>query len=82
MLGRTMTIHDARVRIEIEYDEMPDLKLSEAQIRRLCDLPEDVCHAAVTALVAAGFLSAATNGMFLSRAHDLRRRFAAVTFSD
>ena len=55
----------ARVRIQVEYMEMPDLKLTFAQIRRLCDLPEEVCRAAMSSLVECGFLSEAANGAFL-----------------
>ena len=46
----------AFTRIQIEYIEMPDLKLTLAQIRRLCDLPQDLCERAVAALLQVGFL--------------------------
>ena len=39
----------AFTRIQIEYIEMPDLKLTIAQLRRLCDLPEELCAPAVVA---------------------------------
>ena len=45
----------AFTRIQIEYIEMPDLKLTLAQIRRLCDLPEELCQPAVAALEQVGF---------------------------
>jgi hypothetical protein len=60
----------ARMRIQIEYIEMPDLKLTLAQLRRLCALPPDVCEAAVADLVRSGFLWKTGEGAFL------RRRFA------
>jgi len=60
-----MTVQSARVRIQIEYIEMPDLKLSEAQIRRLCDLSEDICKEALGALLATGFLVKSRTGTFL-----------------
>jgi hypothetical protein len=60
----------ARMRIQIEYIEMPDLKLTLAQLRRLCALPPDVCDAAVADLVRSGFLWKTGEGTFL------RRRFA------
>ena len=60
----------ARMRIQIEYIEMPDLKLTVAQLRRLCALPPDVCEAAVADLVRSGFLWKTGEGTFL------RRRFA------
>jgi len=43
----------AFTRIQVEYIEMPDLKLTLAQIRRLCDLPEELCEPAVAALLQA-----------------------------
>ena len=60
----------ARMRIQIEYIEMPDLKLTVAQLRRLCALPPDVCETAVADLVRSGFLWKTGEGTFL------RRRFA------
>ena len=57
----------ARVRIQVEYMEMPDLKLTFAQVRRLCDLPEEACRVAISSLVESGFLSTAANGAFLRR---------------
>ncbi|HEX3701719.1 MAG TPA: hypothetical protein VHU82_00215 [Vicinamibacterales bacterium] len=57
--------HTARIRIQVEFIEMPDLKLSKSQIRRLCDLPSDLCDAALSALVASGFLRQRGDGSFL-----------------
>jgi hypothetical protein len=58
----------AFTRIQIEYIEMPDLKLTVAQLRRLCDLPEELCAPAVDALQRAGFLWQAPDGRFVRRA--------------
>jgi hypothetical protein len=58
----------AFTRIQVEYIEMPDLKLTLVQIRRLCDLHEDVCDAAIVALEEAGFLWRAPDGRFVRRA--------------
>ena len=58
----------AFTRIQIEYIEMPDLKLTLAQIRRLCDLPQDLCERAVAALLQVGFLWRAPDGRFVRRA--------------
>jgi hypothetical protein len=44
---------------------MPDLKLTMPQMRRLCDLPPDVCESAVDALVSMGFLQHSGSGRFL-----------------
>ena len=49
-------LRHAFTRIQIEFIEMPDLKLTLAQVRRLCDLPQDLCEAAMAALLEVGFL--------------------------
>ena len=63
----SMTTYAACARIQTEYIEMPDLKLTVAQVRRLCGLRADVCEAAVRVLVANGFLCEAANGALLRR---------------
>ncbi len=65
-----MTVRAARIRIQIEFIEMPGLKLTLPQIARLCDLPKDVCESAVSLLVAGGFLAGAADGSFLRRGLD------------
>ena len=55
----------ARARIQIEYIEMPDLKLTFAQVGRLCNLPKDVCEKAIASLVESGFLMTSTTGSIL-----------------
>jgi hypothetical protein len=62
-----MTYHDAQLRIQIEFIEMPGLKLSRDQVRRLCGVPATVCDEVLTALVRNGFLKQTTDGAFLSR---------------
>lgn len=52
----------------MEYIEMPDLKLTAPQARRLWNIPADVCDAALSALVARGFLVQTRTGAFLRRA--------------
>ncbi len=60
--------HDEAVtRIAMEYIEMPDLKLTALQARRLWNIPAEVCDAALTALVARGFLVQTRTGAFLRR---------------
>ena len=56
---------EARDRIHVEYVEMPGLKLTVAQARRLCNLPSDVCEAALNALVHTGVLRRLDDGSFL-----------------
>ena len=58
----------AFTRIQIEYIEMPDLKLTLHEIRRLCDLSLEVCEPALTALEAVGFLRRAPDGRFVRQA--------------
>jgi len=72
----SMATYAACQRIQTEYIEMPDLKLTVKQIRRLCGLRAEVCEAAVRVLVANGFLRRAANGALL------RRRRDAFAFAD
>ena len=51
-------------RIESEFTAMPGLKLTAAQVNRLCDLPKDVCESALQALIRSGFLHV-SGGAFL-----------------
>jgi hypothetical protein len=60
-----MTRDEALDRIRLEFLEMPDLKLTLPQMRRLCDLPPDVCESAVDALLTMGFLRLSDSGRFL-----------------
>ena len=55
---------DAVARIQAEFTEMPDLRLTRWQVERLCDLPQDLCEAALAALVRTGMLSETREGMF------------------
>jgi hypothetical protein len=52
-------------RIRMEYGEMPDLKLTSAQARRLWNLSDDSCDAALADLVQSGFLYRTRDGSFL-----------------
>ena len=58
----------AMTRIAVEYIEMPDLKLTAVQARRLWNIPGDVCDRALATLVARGFLIQTRTGAFLRRA--------------
>jgi hypothetical protein len=62
-----MTLHDARVRIRIEFIEMPGLKLTAPQVARLCGLPKEICDQAVDTLVGGGFLAVAPDGSLVYR---------------
>ena len=63
----SITPQTALTRIRIEFAEMPDMKLSHAQIQRLCNLPPEVCDAALASLVESGFLWRRGDGSFLRR---------------
>ena len=68
MTGNTAINHEeAMSRIAMEYIEMPDLKLSSAQARRLWNIPSDVCDRALAALVERGFLVQTRAGAYLRR---------------
>jgi hypothetical protein len=61
-------MQDVLTLIQMEYLEMPDLKLTLRQARRLFDLPMDLCEPAFDALVGVGFLARTRDGAFLRRA--------------
>jgi hypothetical protein len=61
----TTTYQLACIRIRIEFVEMPGMKLSHAQVRRLCGLSDACCDAALRSLVASGFLARRRDGSFL-----------------
>ena len=63
----TSQIQDALTLIQMEYLEMPDLKLTLRQARRLFDLPLELCELALQSLVAKGFLAQTHDGAFLRR---------------
>jgi hypothetical protein len=53
--------------IRMEYLEMPDLKLTSSQVRRLLAITADVCEEALESLVSSGFLARTFGGEFLLR---------------
>jgi hypothetical protein len=55
---------NALISIQAEYVEMPGLKLTLAQMARLCSLRADVCQIALKALVATGFLIEIREGTY------------------
>ena len=55
----------ARILIQLEYIESPHLRLTRAQVGRLCDLPHEICAAALSSLVASGFLLQTNDGSFV-----------------
>jgi hypothetical protein len=53
------------LRIESEYREMPGLKLTEVQARRLWDLDGDTCSFVLTTLLEKRFLKCTASGMYI-----------------
>jgi hypothetical protein len=64
---KAVYVQDVLTLIQMEYLEMPCLKLTLRQARRLFNLPEDLCATAFENLVSAGFLAKTRDGAFLRR---------------
>ena len=60
-------LDQALTRIEMEYREMPDLKLTFWQARRLWNLDDEVCEQALARLVASQFLCRTSDGRYIRR---------------
>jgi hypothetical protein len=52
-------------RIQCEYEEMPGLKLTEAQARRLWALDDDTCRLVLATLLERRFLRRTPTGMYV-----------------
>ena len=57
-------------RIDAEFDEMPGMRLTRAQVRRLWSLSERDCSDALEHLCAAGHLALDSSGRYLRRRFD------------
>ena len=60
-------IEDAVELIQMEYVEMPGLKLTFWQARRLFDFSEELCERALAVLIRSGFLARTSDGAYLRR---------------
>jgi hypothetical protein len=60
-----MDLIEATTRIQMEYLEMPELRLTRAQAQRLWNLTPEVCAAALSMLIGAGALRRADDGTYL-----------------
>jgi len=58
---------EALIRIQTEFVEMPELKLTLAQAQRLWALPRDVCEDALNALIERRFLIRTPDRVYLRR---------------
>ncbi len=52
-------------RIRAEYLEMPGMKLTAGQMRRLCGIDETMCTAVLDSLVKANFLCLTSDGTYV-----------------
>jgi len=52
-------------RVQCEYEEMPGLKLTEAQARRLWALDGDTCRRVLATLLERRFLKRTATGMYV-----------------
>jgi len=51
--------------IQMEYAEMPELRLTFWQAQRLWNLPEELCRRALAVLTASGFLARTSDGAYI-----------------
>ena len=70
--------NDVLQRVQGEFLEMPGLRLSESQARRLWGLDAEQCRALLGALVDAKFLFRTCDGTFVRADHALRPARARV----
>ena len=61
----TPEISATLVRVKSEYLEMPGLKLTEAQARRLWGLDGNTCRVVLVTLIERGFLKRSANGHYV-----------------
>jgi hypothetical protein len=65
---RDPTSRDALVRrVRVQYEELPALRLTEPQARRVFAMREDVCARVLGALVRRSYLRRDCNGAFVRR---------------
>ena len=66
-------VEDAAELIQMEYAEMPGLKLTFWQARRLWNLTDDLCERALATLTRSGFLVQTADGAYIRRGSDPTR---------
>ena len=66
---RNPTAEDMRRRVQGEYLEMPGLRLTESQARRLWNLDQQACESVLGALVEDHFLYRTRDGAFMRSDH-------------
>jgi len=73
----TAEVQNALLRIQMEYVEMPDLKLTARQAQRLWHLSHDVWETALAVLIGRQFLARTRDGAYV-RASAMRARIEAI----
>jgi hypothetical protein len=58
-------VNEAADLIRLEYLEMPGMKLTSEQARRLWNLPQDLCQQALDDLLADRFLARTRHGAYV-----------------
>ena len=73
----TPDVRNALLRIQTEYVEMPDLKLTGRQAQRLWNLSHDVWETALAVLIGKQFLAQTRDGAYV-RDSAMRSRISAI----
>jgi hypothetical protein len=73
----TAEVQNALLRIQTEYVEMPDLKLTARQAQRLWHLSHDVWETALGVLIGKQFLAKTRDGAYV-RVGAMRARVEAI----
>lgn len=60
-------VHEAVELLQMEYAEMPGLRLTVGQVQRLLNLSPELCERALAALTECGFLARTADGAFVRR---------------
>ena len=63
-----LDVEEAVELIQMEYAEMPELKLTFWQAQRLWNLSDELCQRALAALVGSGFLARTSEGAYVHSA--------------
>ena len=58
-------VPDVRTRIQMAYMEMPEMRLTRGQLRRLLDFAIDDCERALASLTQSGFLIESLDGALI-----------------
>jgi hypothetical protein len=73
----TAEVQNALLRIQTEYVEMPDLKLTARQAQRLWNLSREVWETALAVLIGKQFLAQTRDGAYV-RVSAMRARVEAI----